>query len=66
MLKTLGVLVGGIFVGALGAEIFRRQYPERMDKFYEKVHRVALVAKGAFQKGYRSITEPWEAVREGT
>ena len=61
MVKTLCVLAGGIFVGAVVMEIVHKEYPERMDKLYAKVHKVTLRAKEAFRKGYQSITEPPEA-----
>lgn len=41
MIKSLGILVGGIFVGAVGAEIVRRKYPNALDKAYAKTREVA-------------------------
>ena len=31
MVKSLGILIGGIFVGAVGAEIVRKKYPKTME-----------------------------------
>lgn len=52
MLKSLGILVGGIFVGAVGAEILRKKYPETLDKFFSKTSEITSGVKEAFKKGY--------------
>jgi len=56
MLKSIGVILGGVFIGAVGMEVFRRTCPGGMDKLYSKTREVALGAKGAFKNGYASAT----------
>jgi len=56
MTKALGILLGGMFVGAVGAEVLRRKYPDGMDKLYAKVKQATLAAKQAFKEGYQSVT----------
>jgi len=57
MLKTLGILIGGIFVGAVGIEIVKKKYPETMDKIYAKTHEVVSEIKEAFRNGYHNATK---------
>ena len=54
MLKGLGVLLGGIFVGAVGVEVVRKQYPEALDKLYSRTREIASEATEAFKNGYRN------------
>lgn len=65
MAKTLGVLLGGMFVGAVGAEVLRRKYPDCMDKLCAKVKQATLAARQAFKEGYQSVTEVSEAPEAG-
>jgi len=73
MIKSLGILVGGIFVGAVGAEILRRKCPEvmdvsadfirkkcpkAMDKLYTKTCEVTSGIKEAFKTGYENVMQP--------
>ena len=73
MIKSVGILIGGIFVGAVGAEIFRRKCPdvmdvstdfickkclEAMDKLYTKTCEVASGIKEAFKTGYENVIQP--------
>jgi hypothetical protein len=58
MLKSLGILIGGVFVGAVAAEVLRRKYPGALDKVYAKTREVATQAKEAFRNGYKSATRP--------
>ena len=60
MFKSLGVLLGGIFVGAVGVEIVRRQYPDALDKLYSRTREVTSEAKEAFKNGYRNAVGPKE------
>ena len=52
MIKSLGVLIGGIFVGAVGAEILRKKYPETLNKLCSKTCDITSGVKEAFKKGY--------------
>lgn len=61
MAKTLGILLGGVFVGAVGMEVLRRKYPDCVHKLCAKVKQATLAAKQAFKEGYRSVTESPEA-----
>jgi hypothetical protein len=57
MIKSLGILVGGIFVGAVGAEILRKKYPETLDKLCSKACGITSGAKEAFKNGYDKATK---------
>ena len=52
MLKGLGILAGGIFIGAVGAEVVRKAWPGGLDTFYAKAGRLTGAAKEAFMEGY--------------
>ncbi len=52
MIKGLGILIGGVFIGAVGVEIFRIKYPKTLDNMYTKTQEAASGAKEAFKKGY--------------
>jgi len=52
MLKTLGAVVGGVFVGAVVAEVIHKKYPNVMNKLYTKTREIASEAKEAFKNGY--------------
>lgn len=54
MLKGLGIVAGGIFVGAIGAEIVRKACPDGLDKLYSKVGELTGAAKEAFLGGYHN------------
>ena len=58
MLKDLGILLGGVFVGAVTAEIIRKKCPDVGDKLCTKVCSVASGVKEAFKTGYESATQP--------
>lgn len=58
MIKTLGILAGGIFVGAVCVEVVRRKYPKALDKLYVKARKVVTEAKEAFKNGYANATPP--------
>jgi len=58
MLKSLGILIGGIFVGAVAAEIIRKECPDALDKLQSKAREVGAGVKEAFKKGYDSATQP--------
>ena len=62
--KCLGVLIGGIFVGAVGMEILRRQCPAAIDKFYKKTKEVTSGVQEAFKAGYEKVTRPEEVIPE--
>ena len=57
MIKSLGILIGGVFVGAVGVEIVRRKYPGALNKLYTKTCEAASGAKEAFKKGYANAVE---------
>lgn len=63
MVKSLGILIGGIFVGAVGMEIIHKKFPKTLDKLCEKADNVASgakevcrEAKEAFKAGYENAT----------
>jgi hypothetical protein len=58
MFKSLGILIGGVFVGAVAAEVIRKKYPGALNKVYTKTREVATQAKEAFRKGYEGATRP--------
>ena len=57
MVKSLGILIGGVFVGAVGMEVLRKKSPEALDKLYSKTRETVSGAKEAFKKGYASAVE---------
>ena len=58
MIKSLGVLVGGIFVGAVSAEVLRKKWPGVLGELYAKGSDIASKAREAFKDGYESATQP--------
>ena len=58
MLKTLGILIGGVFVGAVSVEVVRRKCPDTTDKLYAKTREVASEIKEAFKNGYEKASLP--------
>ncbi len=57
MVKSLGILIGGIFVGAVGAEIVRKRYPKTLDKLCTKTCEITSGVKEAFKKGYDNAVQ---------
>ncbi len=53
MEKELGILIGGIFVGVVAAEIMRKVCPGWLNKPCAKVGKLTHTAKEAFVEGYR-------------
>ncbi len=70
MLKDLGILVGGIFVGAVAAEVIGKKFPRilpgALDKISTKADEIASQAKEAFKKGYDGATQPKKPVKSTT
>jgi len=58
MLKTLGILIGGVFVGAVSVEVVRRKCPDALDTLYAKTSEVASEVKDAFKNGYEKASQP--------
>ncbi len=63
MIKSLGILVGGIFIGAVGAEILRKKCPETLGKLYTKACEITSGVNEAFKKGYKNATQPQQAAK---
>jgi len=61
MLKTAGILIGGIFVGAVAVEIVRKSRPGILDKFYADASRMTSGIKAAFKEGYKGVAGRREA-----
>jgi hypothetical protein len=61
MVKSLGILIGGIFVGAVSAEIIRKKYPKAMKGVYTKTCEVTSGIKEAFKKGYANAMQSQQA-----
>ena len=57
MLKTLGILIGGVFVGAVGAEVIHKKYPDALDKLYTKPREMVNEMKEAFKNGYKKVNQ---------
>ena len=62
MVKSLGILIGGVFVGAVGVEIIRKKCPKAMNSVYAKTREIASGAKEAFKKGYANAMQSQQAV----
>ena len=52
MLKELGVLAGGVFLGALTAEIISRKCPDAGNRLLAKTREIAANVKESFNAGY--------------
>ncbi len=63
MIKSLGILIGGIFVGAVSVEVIRKNYPEALDKLYAKSRKMTSGAKEAFKKGYANAVQPQQTAQ---
>ena len=61
MIKSLGILIGGVFVGAAGIEIIHRKYPDALDKLGTKTREITSGIKEAFKNGYKNATRPQAA-----
>jgi len=61
MLKSLGILIGGVFVGAVSVEVVRKKCPDALDKLYKKTREVASEVKDAFKNGYEKASQPRQA-----
>jgi len=55
MLKIVGVLAGGIFVGAVGIELVSEKYPKAVAKFRKKVRRGIWETKETLRDGYNKV-----------
>ncbi|MFC1675508.1 hypothetical protein ACFL3G_00420 [Planctomycetota bacterium] len=58
MLKILGILIGGVFVGAVAMEVVHKKYPDGTDKLCEKTKEATSEMKRAFKNGYDSAAHP--------
>ncbi len=65
MLKSLGIIIGGIFIGAVGMELVHRKCPDALDKLCEKSSSFATGIKEGFKKGYENATRPARASKAG-
>ncbi len=65
MVKSLGVLLGGVFVGAVGIELVRRKYPEALNGLYGKARYATNGAIEAFKKGYEKAVQPEPVAQPG-
>ena len=63
MIKSLGVLIGGVFIGAVGVEIVRKKCPEALDKLYARTCEATSGAKEAFKKGYANAVQPQQTAQ---
>ena len=63
MLKSVGILIGGVFVGAVGVEIINKKYPKALGKLYSKTSEMAAGAIEAFKKGYDSAVNPRQSAQ---
>jgi hypothetical protein len=62
MFKSLGVVLAGVFVGAVGMEVIHKKYPHAFDKLFARAREVASGATEAFRAGYENVARPQEAV----
>jgi hypothetical protein len=61
MFKEFGILLGGIFVGAVTAEIIRKKCPDVGGKLRTKICNVSSGVKDAFRAGYENATKQHRA-----
>ncbi|MBF0197959.1 MAG: hypothetical protein HQL32_09620 [Planctomycetes bacterium] len=55
--KAVGILLSGIFVGAVGVEICHRKYPKGMKKTCDSVKKMKTNLAKSFKDGYKNATE---------
>ncbi|HUV41887.1 MAG TPA: hypothetical protein VMW23_08890 [Sedimentisphaerales bacterium] len=65
MLKSLGIMIGGIFVGAVGMEIIHRKCPDALETLCKKSNSLSTGIKEGFKKGYENATRPARAAKAG-
>jgi len=65
MVKSLWILIGGVFVGAVGAEIIRRKCPKAIDNIYARTCEITSGAKEAFRKGYDNAMQSQQVAEPG-
>jgi len=58
MLKGLGILAGGIFIGAVGIEIVDATCPETMNRLRARIRGAARTLKDTFMEGYYNGLNP--------
>ena len=58
MLNTLGIMLAGVFGGAVAMEIINRKYPGAMGTLYTKARGVTSEVKEAFNNGYENTKRP--------
>ena len=56
MFKELGILLAGVFVGAVGAELIRKSSPDLLKKVGRKSQQTISNLKKAFMAGYEDAT----------
>lgn len=61
MIKSLGIMIGGVFIGAVGIEIIHRKYPDILDKLCTRTCEMTSGIKEAFKKGYENAMQPQPA-----
>lgn len=57
MLKSLGILIGGVFIGAVSVEVVHKKCPDALDKLYARTREIASETKEAFKNGYTKASE---------
>lgn len=62
MMKSVGAVLAGVFIGAAATEILRRKYPDALGKLYDSIRETAATAKDAFKKGYENTAQTSEAI----
>lgn len=72
MIKSLGIIIGGIFIGAMGMEIIHKKYPKALNNRYKKVRKITSGVKEickdvkeAFKAGYENATPTKKAAPAG-
>ncbi|MFC1734934.1 hypothetical protein ACFL1X_02385 [Candidatus Hydrogenedentota bacterium] len=57
MFRTLGVVLGGIFAGAVVMEVVHQKCPDKLEKLYSKIGNLTSEVKSGFKEGYGSIAK---------
>ena len=60
MLKSLGPLLVGIFVGAVAMEIIGRKFPDARERIHARFRDIASRMKAAIKEGYGAAAKPQE------
>ena len=57
MYKTLGIVIGGMFAGAVVMEVLHKKCPNTVAKIYSTADDLTAGIADGFKEGYQSVTK---------